>query len=112
MIVRVGLDVVEVARIEEAIARPRFLERILTPREREECRTILRIAGRWAAKEAIAKAVDIKLKWHDVEISNDAVGAPVAVINHPIFRDGSHRIHLSLSHERGIAAAVAILEQI
>ena len=34
------------------------------------------------------------------------------VDDHPIFRDGSHRIHLSLSHERGIAAAVAILEQI
>lgn len=105
MIRGLGIDVVEVSRIEEALANPRFVERILTPAERAQELTLLRIAGRWAAKEAIAKAVSTKLSWQDVEISNDETGKPLAKIDHP---DWSGELMISISHERGIAAAVAI----
>ncbi len=60
MIVGLGIDIVEVARIAEAMKNPRFIERILTPIEREFCTTPQKVAGRWAAKEAIAKAVGLQ----------------------------------------------------
>lgn len=106
VIVGIGLDVVEVSRIERAMANERFLTRILTQRERSIARTPVRVAGRWAAKEAIAKALSIDLKWQDVEILNDDRGAPVAFIDGL----GNRVVHLSISHERGIAAATAIVE--
>jgi holo-[acyl-carrier protein] synthase len=112
MIVRVGIDVVEVERIARAMRSPGFLKRILTPCERETITTPLRVAGRWAAKEAIAKAVGVGLTWQDVEILNDPSGEPVATVRHALFEAAGHRLHLSISHEKGIAAAVAVLERI
>jgi holo-[acyl-carrier protein] synthase len=111
MIVRIGLDVVEVARIKRAMQNPRFLPRILTAAERGQASSPARVAGRWAAKEAIAKCVGTHLGWHDVEVVNDAEGAPVARFNNFELPRG-HRIHLTISHERGVAAAVAILEAV
>jgi holo-[acyl-carrier protein] synthase len=112
MVVRVGLDVVEIPRIAHAMERPGFRERILTPEERVLCTTASRVAGRWAAKEAIAKAVGLKLAWHQVEILNDDTRAPYAVIHSNHFDTRRYRVHLSITHERNIAAAVAILESI
>jgi len=112
MIQSVGLDLVEVERIAEAMQKPAFLERILTAAEREVIRTPLRVAGRWAAKEAVAKAVGLHLSWQDVEILNDSEGAPIVTVTHPDFRTEEVRIHLSITHEKGHAAAVAILEKI
>jgi holo-[acyl-carrier protein] synthase len=112
MIQSVGLDLVEVERIAGAMKNPSFLDRILTRAEREAIRTPLRVAGRWAAKEAVAKAVGLHLSWHDVEILNDALGAPVVTITHPDFKSDKVRIHLSITHEKGHAAAVAIVEEI
>lgn len=107
MIDGVGIDVVEVARIERAMQRPGFVERILTSAERNVIRTPGRVAGRWAAKEAIAKALGLDMAWHDVEILPDSNGAPQVSV-----RKGfeNRRIHLSITHERGHAAAVAIIE--
>lgn len=105
MIRGLGIDVVEVARISEAMENPRFIERILTLGERSQELTLMRIAGRWAAKEAIAKAVTMKLSWQDVEITNDDTGQPYAHVDHP---DWTGDLMISISHERGIAAAVAI----
>jgi holo-[acyl-carrier protein] synthase len=112
MVIRVGLDVVEIPRIAKAMQRPGFRERILTPEERMLCTTPTRVAGRWAAKEAIAKAVGLKLSWHQVEILNDDTRAPFAVIHSSHFDTRRFRVHISISHERNIAAAVAILESI
>lgn len=112
MVLAVGLDVVEVSRIERMMRHPRFAERILTPKECELCRTPARIAGRWAAKEAIAKAVGVHLLWHQVEILPDEAGRPVAKVDDPHFNPLLHRIHLTISHERHLAAAVAILESV
>lgn len=126
MIRGLGIDVVEVSRIEDAMRNPRFLERILTKRERSGRLTPAFVAGRWAAKEAVAKAVHTHLRWHDVEIENDESGRPIAVLSIDPYREGPapsssgsvspakravSRIHLSISHERGLAAAVAVWEE-
>ncbi len=111
MIVRVGLDIVETERIRLAMANPRFVNRILTARERSRVLSVAYVAGRWAAKEAIAKAVGTDLSWKDVEIENDSGGQPFA-----LFRAGvlapNQQIHLSITHERKMAAAVAILQEL
>src|SRR5687768_9005847 len=112
MILRVGIDVVEIDRIARAMLRRAFLERILTPEERVLCRTPKRVAGRWAAKEAVAKAIGIHLTWHQVEILADDTRAPRAVINSPKWNPRKYRIHISISHERNLAAAVAVLERV
>ena len=111
MIVGLGTDLVEVARIQRAMENPRFVEKILTAREREICTTPARVAGRWAAKEAIAKAVGIHLTWQQVEILPDEVGAPRVTIHSSYFDPCRLRIHVSISHERTHAMAVAILER-
>lgn len=106
------MDLVEIARIENALLRPRFASKILTPREREFCLTPARVAGRWAAKEAIAKAVGLPLDWHDVEILPDATGAPKAVVKSRHFDPRRLRLHVTITHERTHAAAVAVLERL
>lgn len=112
MIIKVGIDVVEIDRIAKAMQRSGFLERILTEQERKTCTTPARVAGRWAAKEAIAKAVDIRLAWHEVVILNDETRAPYAVIKSSSFDHRHRRVHISISHEKNIAAAVAVYEAI
>jgi holo-[acyl-carrier protein] synthase len=112
MILAVGLDLVEVSRIAEAMDNPSFVERILTPKERKSIHTPLRVAGRWAAKEAVAKAVGLHLSWQDVEILNGPDGKPDVAIRHPDWNMAAHRIHLSITHEKGHAAAVAVLESV
>lgn len=112
MIVGIGLDLVDVKRIRRAMANPRFVARILTPDERVHCRTAESVAGRWAAKEAIAKAIGLELTWQQVEIVGGPNGVPVANMLSPTFKMAEHRIHVSITHERGHAAAVAILEKL
>lgn len=112
MIVRIGMDLVEIARIERAMQRPGFKERILTPEERTLCNTATRVAGRWAAKEAIAKAVGIRLTWQQVEVLNGDSRAPYAVIHSPDYDSRRFRVHLSITHEKAHAAAVAVLESL
>ncbi|HWD37433.1 MAG TPA: holo-ACP synthase [Fimbriimonas sp.] len=112
MIVGVGVDLVEIARIERAMKRTGFAERILTPMEREFCVKTHQVAGRWAAKEAVQKAVGLPLTWQDVEILPDEIGVPRATIRSANFDPGRLKIHVSISHERNHAIATAILERI
>ena len=112
MVVRVGLDLVEVARIERAMRRPGFVERVLTPAERAICTTPARVAGRWAGKEAVAKAVGTHLGWQQVEILPDAEGRPFVQVRDEIFNSQWFALHLSITHERTHAAAVAVLEEL
>ncbi len=109
MLIGLGLDLVSIARIERAMRRPRFVERVLTPLERDYCRTPTQVAGRWAAKEAVAKAVGRPLGWHDVEVLPDDRGRPVARTSAGVLAPG-WRLHVSISHETTHAAAVAVLE--
>lgn len=103
---------VEVSRIERAMRNPKFLERIFTESERREPLTPQRVAGRWAAKEAVAKAVGTFLKWHDVEVFNMASGAPAVRIAQLAFDMTGRAVHVSLSHVKDNAVAVAILEAV
>lgn len=113
MVVGLGIDLVEVARIRRAMENPRFVYRILTEREREYCgNSPMRVAGRWAAKEAIYKAVGIEINWQDVEILPDEFGSPrVGVLTHKLDMKRL-RLNVSITHERSHAAAVAVLERL
>lgn len=112
MVLRVGIDLVEIGRIAKAMRRAGFVERILTPEERVLCKSPARVAGRWAAKEAVAKAIGIELTWHQIEILADDTRAPRAVINSPKWNPRKYKIHISITHERQMAAAVAVLEKL
>lgn len=106
MIQGIGADVVQIERIRRAMRNPRFVKRILTQEERAYAGSPVFVAGRWAAKEAIAKAVGRPLSWQDVEVLPGEDGAPKVR-----WRNGwSLRIFVSISHERSVAFAVAIWE--
>jgi holo-[acyl-carrier protein] synthase len=112
VIVGLGIDIVEIARIKRAMERAAFLERILTPLEREFFIKPHQVAGRWAAKEAVAKAVGLQLTWQQVEILPDEIGVPRVVVRSPYFDPGRLRLMVSISHEREHAVAMAVLERI
>lgn len=115
MILGVGIDVVDIDRFAESLARtPALRERLFTPQERE--RPPASLAARFAAKEALAKALGapIGMGWHDAEIVNEATGNPQFEICGTVRSRaddlGVHTVHVSLSHDAGIASAVVILE--
>lgn len=121
MVIGIGVDLVDVARIAKACTRPGFLERILTPEEREDLRGKFRdefgpvaarwVAGRWAAKEAAAKALGCHLGWQDLRVSNDDQGRPVLTCSHNAGVQEGDRVWVSLSHERHSAVAVVVWER-
>ncbi|HSJ20531.1 MAG TPA: holo-ACP synthase [Nocardioidaceae bacterium] len=115
MIVGVGIDVVDVGRFEEALDRtPTLRERLFTETERE--RPIASLAARFAAKEALAKALGAPtgMAWHDAEVVSEATGNPELEIRGSVLARandlGARKVHVSLSHDAGIASAVVILE--
>jgi holo-[acyl-carrier protein] synthase len=125
MIVSIGIDITEVYRMRETIARtPRFAERVFTAAEREYCEqkgvaAAQSYAARFAAKEAFLKALKTgwrgKITWHDIEVVNDADGVPSLKITGEALsllnNLGPPRIHLSLSHTTEHAVAQVILEK-
>ena len=110
MIIAVGIDIVEIARIEKAIRNPEFAEKLFSPEELRDVNEAGHVAGRWAAKEAIAKALPVSLEWRDVEILNHESGAPYARFADKIDIKPGWHVHISITHEKGYAAAVAVLE--
>lgn len=115
MIVGVGVDVVDIARLERALkATPRLLTRLFTVAERELPAASL--AARFAAKEAVAKALGAPggLVWTDVEVRVGPRGRPRLEVTGSVAaaaRDvGVRAWHVSLSHDGGIAGAVVIAE--
>lgn len=128
MIHGIGVDLIEIARIEAACARfgERFARRILTARElerwdarraRSEQRGIAFLATRFAAKEAISKALGLGMRtpmtWRAVEVVNDPSGRPIAVAHGDLraYLESRHlRLHVSLTDERLMAAAYAVAE--
>jgi holo-[acyl-carrier protein] synthase len=125
MIVSTGIDIVEVYRIEETMARtPRFGERVFTQAEREYCdakgvAAAQSYAGRFAAKEAFLKALKTgwrgKITWQDIEVINDADGVPSLNISGEaaglLKTSGADQIHLSISHTSEHAVAHVLLEK-
>ena len=125
MILSIGVDIVEVYRIRETIARtPRFVERVFTSGEREYCESkgvaaAQSYAGRFAAKEAFLKAIQTgwrgKITWHDIEIKSDTEGVPTLNITGEAKRiadeRGATNVHLSISHTTEHAVAQIVLEK-
>lgn len=114
-VVGVGIDVVDVARFIAEIDRsPRLLERLFTPHERDLPPASL--AARFAAKEAIAKALGapVGLNWQDATVHRHPGQPPEMVITGSVAARaaelGIARFHLSLSHDAGIASAVVVAE--
>lgn len=117
-----GVDIVECSRIAELLERhrDRFLERVLTAREREHAdglrEPVPHVAGRFAAKEAILKVLGTgwrgQIAWTDIEIINDRLGQPLVTLSGECERVakrlGIGRILLSISHTSGHAVASAI----
>jgi holo-[acyl-carrier protein] synthase len=111
----IGIDIIEIERVARAVANPRFRERVFTAAEREYCDACAnaeRYAGRFAAKEAIAKALGAGLNWKDVEILCAPSGAPVPRLSGKAAeRLGDRRLHVSISHCRAYAVAQAVVER-
>jgi len=125
MIVAIGIDIIEVARIREVLLRtPRFVLRVFTPAERAYCEgrgaaAAQHYAARFAAKEAALKAFQTGWRggigWQDVEISSLESGAPVLILHGRVremfIASGATVAHLSLSHTSEHAIAQVVLEK-
>jgi holo-[acyl-carrier protein] synthase len=114
-VIGVGIDVVDISRFGESLARtPGLAERLFTPSELE--RPLASLAARFAAKEAMAKALGAPgdMRWHDAEVVSQESGRPVLELRGTVLARanevGATSVHLSLSHDAGIASAVVVLE--
>jgi holo-[acyl-carrier protein] synthase len=116
MIVGVGLDVVQVSRLGEALARtPRLAARLFA--ESEQGRPLRSLAGCFAAKEAVAKALGgpAGLRWTDAVVGQDGRGRPVLQLSGTVAAAaaslGVTGWHLSISHDGPIAIAIVVAER-
>jgi holo-[acyl-carrier protein] synthase len=123
-VVGVGVDAIEIDRVERALARtPALIDRLFTDAEQAHCarrdgrRRVARFAGRFAAKEAVAKALGtgvVGFGFRDIEILSDGDGAPRVVLAAPARvvadRLGITRLHVSLSLTSTVAVATALAE--
>jgi len=124
MILGIGIDLIEVARIESSYERfgERFVTRILLPGEINYCLSHKKpgpfLAARFAAKEAISKAfgtgIGAQLGWQDMEVARKESGEPFVILHgkgKKLFEErGAKNLLISLSHTEVHATAVAILE--
>jgi holo-[acyl-carrier protein] synthase len=124
MVIGVGTDVIEIARIAQSIDRfgDRFLDRVFTPREIAYCRrkknAAESFAARFAAKEAGAKALGTGISqgvsWLELEVNRESGGRPTLQLTgraaQRAGRLGIAGISLSLTHSKDIALAVVVME--
>lgn len=120
MQIKCGIDIIEIARIQESIERTegKFLERVYTKPEIEYCESknkakYQHYAARFAAKEAFFKAIsenfdNYKITWKDIEITNDIKGRPkVELLQKEI--PGIENIDISISHCKEYAIANVVI---
>lgn len=118
MIIGTGIDIVELDRIKKIMKRqPRFIDRILTMNEqdawqqlRSEQRKIEMLAGRFAAKEAFAKAYGTgigRIRFQDIEVTSQPSGAPKLTCTYA----ADLNVFVSISHSEQYAVAQVIIEQ-
>jgi holo-[acyl-carrier protein] synthase len=121
VIVGVGLDVCSIDRMRKALERhgERFFARICSEAERADLTgrdPATSLAGRFAAKEAFAKALDGApgVGWHEISVRRTATGRPRLELTGNalalVEKHGASRWHLSITHDAGVAAAVVVLE--
>lgn len=120
MIAGIGVDIVDLARFERAVARtPKLLDRLFAESEQAQGARRLAVhslAARFAAKEALIKALGSSdgVYWHDMPVVSDDEGNPsfalIGGIAKTVGERGITRIHLSMSHDAGVAIAYVIAE--
>jgi holo-[acyl-carrier protein] synthase len=119
MIAGIGIDIIELSRVRRSYTRlgDRFVEKILTPKEREIFKTIERtrrnvefLAGRFCAKEAYMKATGkgMSAGFHAISVLNRKSGEPYIETEEP----SEFKIHLSISHTKEYAVAQVVLERV
>ena len=113
MIDVIGNDVVDIARFQQSLERtPHLAEKLFT--ESERTKPVASLAARFAAKEALYKALSPThgLQWHDAEVINHENGKPDFLFRGAIAEliDGA-TVHLSLSHDAGMASAMVVIER-
>jgi holo-[acyl-carrier protein] synthase len=114
----IGIDLIDIDRIVAVLDRhpDRFRRRVLTDDEQRYCgRRVQRIAGRWAAKEAISKVLGLGVRgvgWREIEILPNRAGAPQVYLHARAARRAEamdlDEVTVSISHERHMAVAVAV----
>ena len=116
MIQGIGVDTVDIERFAGQLARtPALRQRLFTEHERDL--HITSLAARFAAKEALIKALggSGSLTWHDIEITKDDLGKPSFVPHQTLLAEmrerGGTDVHLSLTHDGGIATAFVVMEK-
>ncbi len=114
-VIGVGIDVVDIERFGLSLSRtPGLTERLFTAVEGS--RPLASLAARFAAKEALAKALGAPgdMHWHDAEVVSESSGRPLFELRGTVLARadslGVSSVHLSLSHDAGIASAVVVLE--
>ncbi|MEY3089837.1 MAG: hypothetical protein RL113_153 [Pseudomonadota bacterium] len=113
---KIGTDIVAIDRIDKSLSQfgEKFTQRFLHPSEMQLAQKTTSIAGFWAAKEAIAKALGCgigkELSFHDMEIYKDAKGAPYFKLSANAQKlHGIQSSSLSISHDGGFAIAVVAI---
>ncbi len=114
----IGTDIIEIERIELAISRSgqQFLDRVFTPAEQEYCGGKVHcLAGRFAAKEAVLKALGTGLRglrWTNIEVLPNYLGKPEVKLSERALELAESmdisKILVSISHDRGRAVAFAV----
>ncbi len=114
-IVGIGVDVVDLARFERALDRtPQLRDRLFAENERDL--PLRSLAGRFAAKEALLKALGATdgVSWHDMRVIADAEGNPDLVVSGRaadiVAARGIASLHVSMSHDAGVAIAFVVAE--
>lgn len=122
MIIGTGIDVTSVERHKKWLANPSLMERFFAP---EECdlikakggAAVMSVAARFAAKEAFGKALGTGLSGislRDIAVLNQSGGKPVLILKESALealkKSGGKYVHVSLSHEKDIAAAIVVIE--
>lgn len=113
---KIGTDIIQISRIEKSLTQfgDKFKQRFLHPQEIALAKNTASIAGFWAAKEAISKAlgcgIGSELSFHDIILAKDSRGAPTFFLT-----EEAQKLHsiqtcsLSISHDGGFAIAVAVI---
>jgi holo-[acyl-carrier protein] synthase len=126
MFVGLGIDLIELDRIRSVYARhqQRFIDRILTPAEKqyvmEHADPTARLSGRWAAKEAGLKSLGTGLAegigWRDIEVLPDERGKPILHLHGKASERAllleANVFHVTITHSQGLAMAQVILERV
>ena len=115
MIIGIGVDLVDIPRFEASIARtPKLMQRLFTPAE--QALKPHSLAARYAAKEALIKALGGSdgVHWTDIEVASEPSGRPVFALRGEtaatVAGRGITALHLSMSHDAGLATAYVIAE--